>query len=1024
MIRIQTWSGVVSSASPYILPVGGAVEQVNCMSLVPGQLSVRGGIATTEGFVLVGPVGGDEIWGYTNGSYVTPFVFSSSTPTVFSQGRHGEVYEYNGAVPGRVWSPSSKAWRKTGLAAPATQPTVTLTTPATYYIARVDIESAGSGYVKPPVITIASPGSVFGMVQATAVSRITGGYVSNISVTNSGKGYLATPTVAATDFGACGTELAATVELEEGFATGDYKTGIVYWEVVKDGVGYPCWTAAYATTPAGPKFARVIPKDVSPGTGAKVRVSFGPTVTDPCISTTTPGNYSYFVEVEAMGQGYTKGSSITLAVDFGPAYSSLYGAQNCNSACGMVMRGYTIDHPNCPPASDLGGLNPFRARKIKKLNVTDGKAGTLYLKAPSCKILPFTGAPSSTAKEFPSTVLNGAVQTIDVPDEEKYLFPPVLDATNSGKAKALAVVRATLRGKYQCYYRFVNNAVPEAEGGPLYSSLSPVKEVDAGDGAAKLTWAVTGSSYELWRTSSNQATTLFRVAKVGGGTTKDPAFGSLIDTLTDWELTDPDRTGFMAMPILLPNGELNANRFGVPPIDYQVAVMFQDRLWMGVKPGGSDFNTLRFSEADEPESMPDVNELIIQSNLRSTDYITALIPYAGAMVVCQSRHSHRMTYVSQPLIDAAFFLLAYRGCINQRCWDIYDGRVYAMDDQGVYSLDPQGNVESLTLGIDDVWRGSIDMNLSSRFLVRADRRLNVLRVSLAFKGDGSSKYPTRQLVYSFDYKTWWEERYPIEFRGATETRTSTGEIALVYSTSDAIYRVATGLQDVAEDTIAAVSIGSKGYGYKIPPVITASGGHGAVFECGINQDGEITGINVKLSGTGYTDGGLTIGPPGDGGTQATASYSTASGVYPVSWSFRSAAFEYVNDSQKKNGGEQQTRHCSVTYQPTANSTLLQLKAYYNNAKYPRSNVVRRDRGTGFVHSDTMPASELDMQATPLQDAEAHGVARTLFAGRVLDDMMGSDRHVSIELSGKQTDAGAVAIHSIDIFGVNDKSAGD
>ena len=144
----------------------------------------------------------------------------------------------------------------------------------------------------------------------------------------------------------------------------------------------------------------------------------------------------------------------------------------------------------------------------------------------------------------------------------------------------------------------------------------------------------------------------------------------------------------------------------------------------------------------------------------------------------------------------------------------------------------------------------------------------------------------------------------------------------------------------------------------------------------------------------------------------------------MSWSFRSAAFEYVNDSQKKNGGEQQTRHCSVTYQPTANSTLLQLKAYYNNAKYPRSNVVRRDRGTGFVHSDTMPASELDMQATPLQDAEAHGVARTLFAGRVLDDMMGSDRHVSIELSGKQTGAGAVAIHSIDIYGVNDKSAGD
>jgi hypothetical protein len=35
-------------------------------------------------------------------------------------------------------------------------------------------------------------------------------------------------------------------------------------------------------------------------------------------------------------------------------------------------------------------------------------------------------------------------------------------------------------------------------------------------------------------------------------------------------------------------------------------------------------------------------------------------------------------------------------------------------------------------------------------------------------------------------------------------------------------------------------------------------------------------------------------------------------------------------------------------------------------------------------------------------------------------MQGSDRHVSIGLSGKQDEAGPVAIHVVDVYGVNGK----
>lgn len=620
-----------------------------------------------------------------------------------------------------------------------------------------------------------------------------------------------------------------------------------------------------------------------------------------------------------------------------------------------------------------------------------------------------------------------AVDEIDVTAHGKYYSqPPTVGFSGGGgtEASGLAIMRAHLRGKYQCYYRYVDESVPESEGGPLYSNLSPVTEIDCGNGQGRITWSYTappagsGYSVELWRTTSNQATTLFRVAKFGG----DGAFGSLTDDLDDWELFDIKRNGFAAMPILLPNGELNANRFGIPPTNYSVGVMFQDRLWMGVDTGGENPNTLRFSETDEPESMPDVNEIILQSNLRGTDYITALIPFAGALIVAQSRHCHRLQYVAQPLLDAGVNLIAYRGVINQRCWDICEGKLYAMDAGGIYSMDANGQVEELTLGIFDYWRSKIDFTLAEWFSVRADYANGLLRVNIAVEGDGSSKYPTRQLVYSFDYKTWWEERFPVEITSMAETVTSDGEVRLVAGTSNGrlLYMSdPSSLVDLADASINSVTITNPGRGYKQPPTIIATDGHGAEFECGIDSDGKLTGIVIKCPGTQYLGAGaLVISAPEPGGVQAEATYTAHNGEQPVFWCCKTGCLEFANDSQDKKAGEVRPRQVSVTYQPTSAPCILNMKSYYNNAKYPRSNVVRRDRGTGFVHSDEVPAAVLDMQATPIQDAEAHGVARAIFAGRAIDDMMGSDRHISVALSGKQNFAGKVVIHSLDIYGVN------
>lgn len=659
---------------------------------------------------------------------------------------------------------------------------------------------------------------------------------------------------------------------------------------------------------------------------------------------------------------------------------------------------------------------------VARLDIIDAGSGLKLPPVVTIADAPDTGVTAEAVTRIAEERMN---ETEVTEFGKGYTEPPAVtlalneDAPEGTVGELQAIMRASFRGKYQCYYRFVNKSVPEDEGGPLYSNLSPVTVVDTKDGSSQLTWTLPADlvvpdncTIELWRSSANQSTTLYFIKEL----TDEREY---VDVINEHDLTDADREDFSALPILLPNGELNANRFGVMNKDFAVAVMFQDRLWYAVDTTNNRPNSLMFSETDEPESCPDINEIIIQQNLRSADYITALIPYAGALIACQSRHCHRLTYVSQPLIDVSTFLVAYRGCCNQRTWDIYEGVAYIMDDQGVYSLDPQGKLEALTVGIDNLFQNQIDWSKREWFIVRADRKLNILRCLVCFKGD-DGKYPTRQLCYSLDYKAWWVEVYSQRLIGSTDCRASqSGRVERLWGgVTGNTYRIGTGLTDEADGAIVSVNIVNKGRGYKQPPTITATGGSCAQFAASINTDGQITGIQIRHCGTGYTNGSLVISEPEVGGVQAVATYTTQSGTTPIYYSFQSGNMEFTTDTQDPKGNTVGNRQVSVVYKPTDSSSILNLETYYNGASYPRSNVCSRDRGTGFVHSEDVPAATLDMQKTQIQDSEAHGVARALFAGRTLDDMSGNDRHLSIGLSGKQDSSGRVTLHVVDIYGVN------
>lgn len=54
MIIIDKWGGLVTNASPYAIPTGAAVTQVNLQAIIPGQVSVRPGMQSVTWASLTG----------------------------------------------------------------------------------------------------------------------------------------------------------------------------------------------------------------------------------------------------------------------------------------------------------------------------------------------------------------------------------------------------------------------------------------------------------------------------------------------------------------------------------------------------------------------------------------------------------------------------------------------------------------------------------------------------------------------------------------------------------------------------------------------------------------------------------------------------------------------------------------------------------------------------------------------------------------------------------------------------------
>jgi len=681
----------------------------------------------------------------------------------------------------------------------------------------IRLTTGGSGYTAAPAVSLSGGGGT----GAAAVAHMAGTVVESIVITNAGSGYTSSPAVIiagnaiatataytgpfrpASFFRSRFSDLYAVDGMGRGLrwngdsgqfqpigiakpargpqlsaltdSAGQYVSSI---DVLRGGAGYSTVPAVQFTggTPSRPAKAvasisggRVVGVEVT-DEGANYQSAPKVDFTGGCagganLSVGVVGGVAS-VEVVSSGSGYAGTPSLVFSSAQGLTGANAYvNTQDGSVIGGIILSGGTGATTTGVTASVVGGggtgavVQVRMSYRVNAVTVTSG--GTGFQAAPIITFVPASPDSRYLPAGATSTINNsGAVSSVSVVAGGDYELPPTA-VVQDNAAVATATLTPAMYGTYKCAIRYLDSA-PASERGPNPSSISELVEVDVGAKAGSLSWSFTHtglddrvSAMELWRTTSGQSVVLFRVATIKR--TEPEFFGSYIDKLTDEELRDTEREGYGLMPVTLPSGQVNARRFEVPPGNYGVAVMFQDRAWYGVDTTGQNPNSLLFSEVDEPESVPPSNELVIQESIGDSDALVALIPLASMLLAVQRRHIYKIQYVAQPVIDASILLGAYRGILNNRCWDVMSGVAFIADSYGLYAFDGDRE-EPISAPIDDMWRNRvIDFSKSDQFHVKCDPSSKTVRFFFCRASDAA---PVRALCFCMATRAWWEEEFP------------------------------------------------------------------------------------------------------------------------------------------------------------------------------------------------------------------------------------------------------------------------
>jgi hypothetical protein len=168
----------------------------------------------------------------------------------------------------------------------------------------------------------------------------------------------------------------------------------------------------------------------------------------------------------------------------------------------------------------------------------------------------------------------------------------------------------------------------------------------------------------------------------------------------------------------------------------------------------------------------------------------------------------------------------------------------------------------------------------------------------------------------------------------------------------------------------------------------------------------------------------------EGGGSQTIVYFRKPYYTHVPFRLATGALQLINEDTTAKGGDGLVdRSIAMVYTPTATKKEVEIVQYYNDSSTPRATTMRRSRGGpgGFEHRQDSASTVLNLARGASRLADATGVAKAMFAGRVFTDNTGEDQHIQVELHARPLPANEFndlvpqpfIMHSMTINGVID-----
>lgn len=182
-----------------------------------------------------------------------------------------------------------------------------------------------------------------------------------------------------------------------------------------------------------------------------------------------------------------------------------------------------------------------------------------------------------------------------------------------------------------------------------------------------------------------------------------------------------------------------------------------------IAPHPGEALTIYYSEPGEPESWPEANGFSVPDD-GDGDRITGLFSSGGYLYVVMERHVYRVVIQGTPQSGGTTFMVARRGCINNRCIVQVEDAAYMLDRGGVFSLGADDLCKHISSPVQPLFRSGgsspvqIDWSADTRLWHgHADIQWETIRWFVSVVG--RSQIDTA-ICYNYRSGSWWIERYP------------------------------------------------------------------------------------------------------------------------------------------------------------------------------------------------------------------------------------------------------------------------